>query len=109
MDYYDLCSEYDWADSGVRDSINRKTTETYEIEKMKNYEHYVWTGQVLLIPDLEEKEGSYILIDYRCRPEYIYENLRTIMQCHITKMWNDVVGGNTFFIAKMQQIFLLRN
>lgn len=106
-DYGILSTEYDMHDPRVRAAINETTTETQETHKYKEITCFAWTGQALLIPNEELNDGSYVLIDYRCIPEYAYENLRSLNEYNITKIFNDNAYGNVHFIAELHQRFSL--
>lgn len=106
-DYNMLSTEYDIHDSKVRAAINETMPETQNTNEYKEIAHFVWTGQALLILNEELNDGSYILIDYRCIPEYAYENLRALNEYNITKVFNDNVYGNVDFLAELHQRFSL--
>ncbi len=109
-DYKELTSRYNSRDREVRNAINRKVEtgehiETYQ--KLKIFGAFEWTGQALLLPD-SENPGGYVLLDYRCRPEYELENLECLGEgdCFITGFLPDYAWGQQDFIAKMQRIVL---
>lgn len=104
-DYSTLSNEYDMADKSVRDSINSSKTEMRTTRKLVTNTELGWTGQFILIPDPDTNGQSYIMLDYRCRVEYLYENINMISNYKISKVCFDAVKGNNILWAKLLQCF----
>ncbi len=101
-DYNTLTLEYDMADPEVRAGINATKKETREWNQYKENICFAWTGQALLMP-CGADHGSYVLVDYRCLPEYTYENLRALQQYHIVGALSDNVSCDSCFLAELHQ------
>lgn len=106
-EYGCLRNRYDDLDPDVRAEINRKVEVGEHVETFHKYRifaRYEWTGQALLLPDTKNA-GGYILLDYRCRPEYEFDNLEQVASSlPITQIFADYAFGQQDFIAKMHEI-----
>lgn len=111
-EYGCLKNRYDDLDPDVRGHINRKVEVGEHVETFHKYRifaRYEWTGQALLLPDTKNPEG-YVLLDYRCRPEYEFDNLEQIeYSLPITQILADYAFGQQDFIAKMQRMIINSN
>lgn len=111
-EYGCLKNRYDDLDPDVRDYINRKVEVGQHVETFQKYRiftRYEWTGQALLLPDAQIA-GGYILLDYRCRWEYEFDNLEVLKAAlPVTQIWADYVSGQQDFIAKVQEMIVKRN
>lgn len=103
----DLAWEYDQADPGVKAAINSTHSELSRSSRLQTIQKYAWTGQALLVPDRQSGDNTWILVDYRSRPEYMYDNLNEMQMYRITKLENDHLEENVDMVAKLQQMFLL--
>ncbi|MDE6998859.1 MAG: DUF4190 domain-containing protein [Lachnospiraceae bacterium] len=106
-EYEELRNRYNELDPDVRGYINRKIEVGDHVENKKEYRifsRFEWTGQALLIPD-PQISGGYILLDYRCRPEYEFDNLEQLKpSLMITQIMADYVSGKQDFIAYMHKM-----
>lgn len=111
-EYGSLRNRYDNLDSDVRESINRKVEVGQHVEtfnKLRIFARYEWTGQALLLPDTNIS-GGYVLLDYRCRPEYEFENLEKMKSINpITQIFADYALGRQEVIANVQRMIIKGN
>ncbi len=111
-EYRDLRNRYNNLNSDVRGHINRKIEVGEHVEtfnKFRIFVRYEWTGQALLLPDANIP-GGYVLLDYRCRPEYEFENLEELKKSlPVTQILADYASGQQDLIANVQRMIMQRN
>lgn len=102
--YRSLKSRYNNLDYDVYKKINEEVENTYTRDREVRTATLFWEGQMLLFPD-EQLHGGFVLTDYRCQFENLYENINTLQGYNITRVMGDVAERNPVFLAKIHQMF----
>ena len=102
-EYRELKDEYFWGSILVNDAINEKVEkEDVEYHQVKSHTN-IWTGQLLLTGD-DGPDGGLAIMDYRCQPGHLFENLDTLHNVKITRVLGDVCARNPVVMAKLHRV-----
>lgn len=103
-DYKELRNRYSDMNLDVYNKIHEEVQNSYTRDKEVRTATHFWEGQMLLFPE-EGVKNEYILEDYRCRFENLYENINALEGYNITRVKGDIAERNPVVLAKIHQIF----